>query len=72
MDIPCCCAEKGHGSACATPGSLGVAPDIRKLSNVRISYVKYPGGSPVEIREEHYAFGENSPDEALDWESTVL
>ena len=41
----------------ATPGSLGVAPDIRKLSNVRISYVKYPGGSPVEIREEHYALG---------------
>ena len=27
----------------ATPGSLGVAPDIRKLSNVRISYVKVSG-----------------------------
>ena len=31
--------------------------NIRKLSNVRISYVKYPGGSPVEIREEQYALG---------------
>ena len=40
-----------------TPGALGTAPDLRKLTNVRISYVTYPGGAPVEIREEHYALG---------------
>ena len=40
-----------------TPGALGTVPELRKLSNVRISYITYPGSTPVEIREEHYALG---------------
>ena len=40
-----------------TPGALGAVPELRKLSSVRISYVTYPGSTPVEIREEHYALG---------------
>ena len=40
-----------------TPGALGVAPEVGKLSPVRISHVNYEGKPPVVIREEIRALG---------------
>ena len=40
-----------------TPGALGIAPEVGKLSPVRISHVNYEGKPSVVIREEIWALG---------------
>ena len=40
-----------------TPGALGIAPEVGRLSPVQISHVNYEGKPPVVIREEIWALG---------------
>ena len=40
-----------------TSGALGIAPEVGRLSPVRISHVNYEGKPPVVIREEIWALG---------------